>query len=223
MEKLPKVSVVITVYNGENYIREALQSINDQNYANLEIIIIDDGSTDRTAHVVHNFPASINYEFQENSGIASGWNRGVEVATGKYLTFIDADDRWSEDKVKRQVDLLESKPEIDIIFGHVIEFYSSDVFEKHGEKQPIPGYSAGTMMIKKEKFLNIGMFNTKWIKGIFTAWYMRASDAGLTTLMDDEIYLYRRIHNKNHGIQKRDNYVDYVRILKESLDRKRKK
>ena len=222
MNELPKVSVIITVYNGERYIRETIQSILDQKYSNLEIILIDDGSTDNTADIIDQLPAKINYEFQENKGIAEGWNKGIHKSTGTYISFLDADDLWSKSKTHKQVRLLETKPDMDIMFGHAKEFYSEDVHRVSADLKPIPGYSAGTMMIKKERFLNVGLFNTKWIKGIFADWYLRATEAGLTVYMDEEIFLYRRIHDKNHGILKRDKYVDYLKMLKESLDRKRK-
>lgn len=221
---IPKISVIITVFNGEKYFRETLQSIVDQDYSNIEIIVIDDGSTDHTARLVKDFAAKINYEFQQNKGIAAGWNRGVEKAAGDYITFIDADDVWTKNKTRKQVEFLEANSKVDIIFGYAQEFLSPDISDNQHEKQeksPIPGVSAGTMMIKKEKFLEVGLFNTKWRKGIFSDWYLRATEAGLRIFMDQETVLRRRIHDTNHGILQRDKYVDYVRMLKESLDRKR--
>lgn len=163
---LPKlVSVIITVYNGEKYIRQTLQSIMDQEYPNLEIIIVDDGSTDDTASIIKQFPADISYCYQPNSGIAKSWNKGVEKANGTYLTFIDADDIWTEGKLNFQVKFLENHPEVDIVFGYAREFIESK--KDREKKEPIPGISAGTMMIQKDRFLDVGYFNSEWRKGIF--------------------------------------------------------
>lgn len=220
--EIPKVSVIITVYNGEKYILETLQSIASQDYSNIEIIIIDDGSTDNTAKLVNDFNVPIVYELQQHAGIATGWNRGVEKATGEYISFLDSDDLWSRNKTRNQVEFLKLNPHIDILFGYAKEFRSQDVAGDHKEMEPVPGISACTMMIKKEKFLEVGLFNTKWAKGIFSDWYLRATEASLKMYVDKQIVLYRRIHDTNHGILQRDKYVDYVRMLKESLDRKRR-
>lgn len=79
------------------------------------------------------------------------------------------------------------------------------------------------MMIRKDRFLDVGYFNPEWRKGIFSDWYLRATEAGLSIHMDTSVMLHRRIHDSNHGVTQRDKYVDYVRMLKASLDRKRNK
>lgn len=220
---LPLVSVIVTVYNGSKYIAETLTSVINQDYANLEVIVIDDGSDDDTARIVQQFPAKIYYEYQQHEGIASGWNKGVERAGGVYITFIDADDTWSNGKITRQVDYLEKHPETDIVFGFVKEFLSPEIANgQTTAKGPVPGISACTMMMKRSRFMEIGLFNPKWRKGIFSDWYLRATEAGATVYMIKEVFLNRRIHDANHGIVQRDKYVDYVRMLKASLDRKRK-
>lgn len=215
------VSVIITVFNGEKYISETLQSIIDQKYSNLEIIVVDDGSTDNTASKIKQFPADISYHYQANSGIATGWNKGVLKAKGKYISFIDADDVWMKDKLISQVQFLENHPDVDIVFGYAQEFYESEKHQK--KKDPIPGISAGTMMIRKDRFLDVGYFNPEWRKGIFSDWYLRAMELELSIHMEKSVVLQRRIHDSNHGIVQRDKYVDYVRMLKKSLDRKRNK
>jgi glycosyltransferase involved in cell wall biosynthesis len=217
----PWVSIIITAYNAEKYITESIQSVIDQKYSNAEIIVIDDGSTDKTKSIINNFSEQIAYYYQEHSGIATGWNNGVKRSRGKYLSFIDADDIWSERKLHFQVQFLESHPEIDISFGYAQEFFELEKNQK--KKKPIPGISAGTMMIRKDRFLDVGYFNREWRKGIFADWYLRAMEAGLSIHMDESIMLHRRIHDSNHGVTQRDKYVDYVRMLKASLDRKRNK
>lgn len=215
------VSIIITVFNGEKYIKQTLQSIIDQEYPKLEIIVIDDGSTDKTASIVEQFSADISYHYQPNSGIAKGWNNGVEKATGTYLTFIDADDIWAEGKLNFQVKYLENHPEVDLVFGYAREFFETKKDQE--KKEPIPGISAGTMMIRKDRFLDVGYFNPEWRKGIFSDWYLRATEMKLSIHVEKTVMLFRRIHDSNHGVTQRDKYVDYVRMLKKSLDRKRNK
>jgi len=222
----PLVSVIITVYNGATYIAEAIQSSIGQEYANIEIIVIDDGSTDKTKEVVQSFGTAVSYYFQKNSGIAIGKNHGIKKAKGNYFAFLDADDIWTKQKISAQVNSFKKNPALDMVFGYVEHFYSpelSDAKRKnyHCPKKEMPGISSVTMLIKRGSFDKVGLFNTQFRKGVFNEWYLRASELGLKSFMHTAVFLKRRIHQKNHGIIHRDKSTDYVRMLKESLDRRR--
>ena len=104
----PLVSVVIPAYNAERYIADTLQSILDQTYRNIEIIVIDDGSTDNTASILKGYADKIKIALRKNSGNCSiPRNDGIELANGKYISFFDADDLMLPDRIERQVKLLE--------------------------------------------------------------------------------------------------------------------
>lgn len=220
------VSVIMTVHNGEKYLEESVNSILSQTRKVDEIIIVNDGSTDGTSEILAQFDNKILVLNQMKSGIAIGWNRGVQEANGTYISFLDSDDYWPSNKIDRQIKTLRSKTEITISFGHVKQFYSPELLEeeralKRCPEKPEPGFSSGTMLIRKQDFMSVGLFNPKWTKGIFSDWFLRAKDLDQTMHMDESIFLYRRIHLENHGILKREKYNDYVRMLKESLDRRR--
>lgn len=222
----PKISAIITVYNGEKYIAEALQSIFNQDYPNMEVIVIDDGSTDRTSEVVNKFLGKLLYYFQENAGIAAAKNLGIEKATGDYFSFLDADDLWLNEKTNKQISLLLDDPSVDLVFGNVKQFYSPELTAETREKylcpeNAYPGIHSGTMLIRRESFFKVGLFDTKWHKGIFNDWYLRASEVGFKTYTFDDIFMMRRIHENNHGIVNRSKSIEYVRMLKASLDRKK--
>lgn len=107
----PLVSVIIAAYNAEQYIEETLNSILDQTYSELEIIVVDDGSTDRTAEIVNALHPRVRYVFQQNSGsCASPRNHGLALAKGTYLTFFDADDIMLPQKIEHQVREMEANP-----------------------------------------------------------------------------------------------------------------
>ena len=111
MDNTPLVSVVIPMYNVENYIGETLQSILNQTYKNIEIIVVDDGSKDKSAEVVKDYQqknACIRYIFQENSGVSAARNRGIEEASGEYIAFLDSDDLWLESKIEKQLERISS-------------------------------------------------------------------------------------------------------------------
>jgi len=222
----PSISTIMTVYNGEKYIKEAIRSILDQNYPNLDVWVIDDGSTDQTKEIATSFGETVNYIFQKNSGIAAGWNNGINSSGGDYLAFLDSDDIWTAGKLQRQMKFLQSHPQVMASFGYMEEFYSPGLPDETKKKykcneQAVPGYSAGTILISRKNFMEVGIFNQQWEKGIFSDWFLRAKEMNTSMHMDEKVMLKRRIHENNHGIKKRDKYVDYVRMLKASLDRKR--
>lgn len=103
MTATPTISAVIPVYNGENYLAEAIRSVLEQSYAPVECIVVDDGSHDNSAEVVRQFGSAVTYVFQENSGVSVARNRGATLAAGDLLAFLDHDDVWLSGKLERQV------------------------------------------------------------------------------------------------------------------------
>src|SRR4029078_1647315 len=107
------VSVVMPVYNAEKYLREAIQSILTQNYSNLEMIIVNDGSTDNSKNIILSFedPRLRYFENPENWGIVRTRNRALAEATGEYVAVLDSDDVALPDKLRFQVEFMENNPE----------------------------------------------------------------------------------------------------------------
>jgi glycosyltransferase involved in cell wall biosynthesis len=220
------VSVVIPVYNGERYVAEAIESVLAQGHRPLEVIVVDDGSTDHTAEVVKLFAPEVRYDFQPNSGAAAARNRGVGLAQGDFLAFLDADDLWMADKLTRQMAALDNHPELEAVFGHVEQFHSPELGEEIKERirpaaQVMPAYSADSMVIKREAFFRVGLFDTQWRIADFIDWYLRAVDLGLRSLMLPDVLVKRRLHSSNLGIRERHSRTEYVRVLRASLQRRR--
>ncbi len=226
-QTIPLISTIINVYNGIPFIEESIKSILTQDYPNIEIIVVDDGSSDDTKSVVSKFMPKIKYIYQENAGIAAAKNRGVENAGGEFFAFLDADDLWMDEKTSMQMNRLLKDPSLEMIFSYIEQFYSPELSEKERKKyycpdKPSPGISSTSMIIRRDSFYKVGLFNTQWRKGIFNDWYLRACELELKSVVLPDILVKRRIHNKNHGITHKDKSVDYVRMLKASLDRRRK-
>ena len=115
-----KVSVIIPAYNNETYIEKCLQSVTEQSYENLEILVINDGSSDRTEELIREAQQQdkrIQLFTQKNSGVSVSRNRGIDTATGDYLTFVDADDYIGKDYIKDLVNLAEEKDADLVICG----------------------------------------------------------------------------------------------------------
>lgn len=107
----PKVSIIMPVYNASKYLSEAIKSVLNQKYHNLELIIINDASTDNSKKIIKHFlyDNRILYnEFHKNKGVATARNRGLTLASGKYISFLDADDVWLSDKIYKQVAFMQS-------------------------------------------------------------------------------------------------------------------
>lgn len=119
---MPKVSVVIPVYNGERYIDQAVKSVLNQTYNNVELIVVDDGSTDQTKAVLDPFREHIRYYKKENGGTASALNAGIRLATGEWFAWLSADDIFYRDKLKKQVAFFRRYPHCDLVYTdyHVI-------------------------------------------------------------------------------------------------------
>ena len=114
-EKLPLISVIMSVYNGEKYLRAALDSVLSQTFTNFEFIVINGGSTDNTGEILQQYTKQIKVIYQENAGIASAVNCGIEIARGKYIARMDADDISEKKRFDVQVDFLERNLDIGIL------------------------------------------------------------------------------------------------------------
>jgi glycosyltransferase involved in cell wall biosynthesis len=117
-----RVSVIIPVSNGEEYIAEAIDSVLAQTCPKVECIVIDDGSTDRTAEIVRGYGDRVSYIHQANAERSAARNNGLAHASGKYVSFLDADDLLLPDKLTEQVAFLEAHPEYDVVYSRVKYF-----------------------------------------------------------------------------------------------------
>ena len=218
------VSVVIPVYNCDKYLPEAILSVLNQTYRSIEIIVIDDGSTDGSGAVAKRFDdLRVKYFYQPNSGIGAARNMGIKISKGKFLAFLDADDLWMPDKLSIQMEPFLRDISLDMVFGHVIQFHDPDNNEisqavgQQGQKK-YPGVLTGTMLIKRRSFIKVGMFDTGYRVGEFIDWYSKAIEIGLKEVILPDVVLKRRIHTANIGIRERNAQTDYLRILKAKLE-----
>jgi glycosyltransferase involved in cell wall biosynthesis len=118
----PQVSVIIPTYNGATWIKATIESALQQSYANLEIIVVDDGSQDSTPDILGNFGARIRVLRTAHAGVGGARNAAIEHARGQYLAFLDHDDLWAEEKISRQVEYLERHPQVVVVYTDADEF-----------------------------------------------------------------------------------------------------
>lgn len=115
------VSVIIPNYNYAHYLGEAIDSVLKQTYSNLEVIVVDDGSTDGSRAVIESYGDKITTVFQQNEGVSAARNRGVKASGGEYVAFLDADDSWMPEKVEKQVGRFQADNTLGLVHVGVIE------------------------------------------------------------------------------------------------------
>jgi glycosyltransferase involved in cell wall biosynthesis len=220
------ISVIMPAFNAEKYISEAIYSVLHQSWPPTEIIVVDDGSTDGTRKIVEKFSV-IRYVYQDNAGVSAALNRGVQLAVSENIAFISADDVWKLDKLRLQKQQLAKSP-FALVFGHMRNFTSPDLAPNEAAsifcpKDPMPAYSAGTLLTRLETFNMIGPFNEDFKVGEFMEWYGRANDLQIEAVMLEEVVSLRRLHNSNHSKAAIRNRKSYAPALKAILDRRRAK
>lgn len=219
------VSVVIPVYNGAAYLAEAIESVLAQTARPMEIVVVDDGSTDESGEIAQRYEL-VRYVRQENAGISAARNRGIEAARGDVLALLDADDVWLPDKLRLQLAALEQADAPAYVFGFVQEFVSPELSPElrariRCEPEPMAGALPSALLVARDAFLRVGGFAKELRAGEFADWVMRANEAGLKKIMLPTLVARRRIHTNNNGIRQRQNFNAYAHIIKNSLDRRR--
>lgn len=219
----PTVSVVIPVFNTERFVRQALESVFSQkgNPALLEVIVVDDGSTDRSRDVVREFADRITLIEQPHAGIGAARNRGVDAATGEFIAFLDADDLWAPAKLAIQLPVLLAPGAPDFVSGMVEQFRDGPAGTRQRVGELAPGYIAGAMLMRREVFNSVGPFATDVRAGEFIDWYARATDLGLTCRVLQDVVLHRRLHDANTARTSGDNNQDVVSVVRAAMLRRR--
>jgi glycosyltransferase involved in cell wall biosynthesis len=226
MTKNPTISVVIPAFNTSLYIREAIRSVVDQSLPPTEVIVVDDGSQDDTADIAASFGDPVRVFRQPHLGIAATRNYGVMQAQGDLLAFIDSDDLWELGKLEKQADALQHDTELQGVFALVRQFYTpglevSDAQRERLEGSVETGYHAGALLIRREAFDAVGLFDESMAIGEFIDWYARARDLNLKLTTLREVLTLRRIHRTNTGILMADKKPDYAKTMRRILERRK--
>lgn len=191
---MPLISVVIPVYNGEKYITEAIRSVLAQQYERVEIIVVNDGSTDGTLDKLAAFGADIQVVSQVNLGQAAARNRGIQQARGDILGLLDADDLWPRARLAVMLPHLASG--YDVVRGKVVTVSHSG----HIEPGAAPGFReplVGACLYRKEVFGSVGLFDESMRAGEDFDWNLRLKETPCTQQWIDEVTLYYRRHDAN--------------------------
>lgn len=222
--KYPLVTCIIPVFNGEKYIESAIESVLNQTYKNIEIILADDGSTDNTPNLIRKYDGKIRYIRQPNAGSASARNLGISKTCGDFIGFLDSDDMWDKDKILLQLECFENNPEIDICLCNIkiINEKEKGILDKN--YVIITPYTVCSILIKAETLKKVGYFNINLKFGEDTDWFMRIRKLGIPVKILKEELVYARLHNHNltNSINVRSREAIFSQI-KNVLDERRNK
>lgn len=193
MAEAALISVIIPVYNGEEFIAEAIASVRAQAYMPLELIVVDDGSTDRTAQVVQALGAEIRYIYQPNQGPAAARNHGLALAQGSLIAFLDADDLWPADKLAHQVACLTADEQVQVVWGHT-QFcaYRADTVPA---VMPAPNRFPllGSLLCRRSVFQQVGLFEPTLRLGEDLDWLRRLTATNLPVQLSPHLALLYRM------------------------------
>jgi glycosyltransferase involved in cell wall biosynthesis len=222
----PLISVIVPAYNAAEFLADALQCIQDQLYPKLEVIVVDDGSTDETPRIAAAFGDRVRYVRQENQGPASARNHGLRVAQGTLIAFLDADDLWLPHTLKLLASFLADQPPTGIVLGRMQ--YMRQVRGAGGQARfepfarPCVTLSLDAGLFRRSVFDQVGFFDPTVRSSEDIDWFLRAREAGIPIgFLDQVVLLYRR-HDRNLTRDRAASHRDFARALKRSLDRRRK-
>jgi len=210
------VSVVIPTYNSSAYVAESVRSVLEQSYSELEVVLVDDGSTDNTRQVAEDFrDARVRYSpMDKRRGNYFARNHGISLANGDFIAFLDADDLWSKDKLRKQMDIFGLHPEIGACFTdhHIFEdgapekhFYDAiNTYpdDGHDQKKFIRRLLTGNFLItssavvRRDCFKKVGVFDTAYQNAMDYDMWLRIILNYRAAYLTDRL-VFRRIHPSN--------------------------
>lgn len=227
------VSVIITSYNSDYlFLKKAIESVQSQTYNKLEIILVDDGSSNNIAKKISENYSNINYIYQNNKGLASARNTGVKASKGKYICFLDDDDYWNNKKIEKQVEFFKLKLKVDpkcsMIFTHQINISEDDVILGYVNKVcngnvkrklyygNVIGAPSSAMIIRK-LFEFIELFNENFrCSEDIELWYRIADKYSIYSLNEHLIYYRVRKNSLSKNVEQMNFYSE--KALRKALE-----
>lgn len=176
---MPEVSVIIPTHNRGDFLAESIQSVLQQTFTDIELLVVDDGSIDQPLSVVARFDGDVRFRYlhQENRGDAAARNTGVKNTSGRYLAFLDSDDLWLPDKLRRQVAVLREHSEISVVHSAIVlqwmdeqlqevsrrtvrrpAFQEKTLYEELLYENVITG-SASSVIVRRRSLDQVGLFD----------------------------------------------------------------
>lgn len=223
-EPVADVSVIIPMYNAERFIIEAIESVRSQTVGPREILVVDDGSTDQSVAKVSDYDRTIPCIAQSNAGAASARGAGAQIAKGRFLAFLDADDLWLPEAIELRLAVLNERAGVDAVFGAVQQFLCETTPEPLKKELQIhtgveQARHPGCMLIRSEAYRGMGGFDPGIREGEMLDFASRFEAAGYVSHMLPDLIFRRRVHGANTVLHAKGREKAYLKALRERLRR----
>ena len=213
-KKTPLVSVVISCYNHEAFIEDCINSVLKQTYNNIELIVFDDGSVDKSADKLEELSKKHNFYFQqqENIGYTATLNRAIKLCKGKYVAFLGSDDMFLQDKIEKQVQFLEDREDIAVCGGDVAIINEAGVLIENRKEQPYrevdfqtlfndrnAGVPAPTALIRLDVLRKVGGYDPDIRLEDLYLWLKITHFGYKLAIISDTLVYYRKHASNTHN------------------------
>lgn len=223
-----RVSIILPVKNGENYIQAALETLIANTSVQDEIIVIDDGSTDSTVIIINEsqkFCPYLNLIRGGGLGPARARNLGLLKANGKFVAFIDHDDLWPSGRLERHLSLMQNSERVDAVVGKT-QYFCSDGTALNGFKfldanNALHHVHLGASTFRRQLFEQVGLFNESLMFSEDHDFFLRIREKAFNLHFDDAISLMYRIHGTNMTQAKSLHELEIFKVLHDSIKRRR--
>ena len=232
-DNIPLVSVIMPVYNSEKYLNEAIDSILNQTYKNIELIIIDDGSSDNSVKLIREYKSSKIkfYQNEKNMGVSATRNKAIDLSKGKYIALLDSDDISPLYRIEKEVEFLEKNVDFGLVGGHYQRFKTNKFFTrkktiKHSlilEENKVRvnfvgSFAASTVMFRTDIVKNNNLYFDSSLKMAedFDLWRRISFFSKVTNL--NELLLYYRLHPSSAMKRNEVPYINTVIAIRKSFD-----
>jgi glycosyltransferase involved in cell wall biosynthesis len=220
MSGRPTVGAAIPVYNGAAFVGDALHSVLLQSEPVVDVVVVDDGSSDGCAGIASAFGPLVRVVRQPHLGVGPARSRAIEAVRGDVIVLLDADDLLTEAGVASRLRVLEDRPEVDLVFGHVRTFTEVGADGPIALDDPRPAHVTGAMLLRRVAYERVGGFQAG-LRAEGLDWLLRARELGLIDATVAEQVLWRRLHAANSSLGERRPLQEFPRLLKASRDRRR--
>lgn len=214
----PLVSVIVPVFNGAAFLREALDSLFAQSYEPFEAIVVDDGSEDDSAAIAESYPIAACIR-QENRGDAAARNTGIRASSGELIAFLDADDIVPPGKLDAQVGHLLAHPEVGCVLGRQEWINPPPWITRDAVYNDLDGIPILSAVVRRSVFDEVGFFNETFETSSDMDLMFRMRERSIPIAIVDEVVLHRRFHGGNLSL--RTDRTTLVRSLRAKLERER--
>ena len=219
----PLITCIMPTRNGERFLALAIGSLVAQTWRPLEIIVVDDGSTDRSVEIARSFGNPVRVVSHPVANPVLARNRGLEIASGDFVSFLDHDDLSIPEKLAMQMAAFTQDPTLDVCVGMVQRFSQAapeSAITPVGAA--VPGYLTITMLARRQAFERVGPLNPVNFHSDSAEWFLRARACGIAVRLLPETLVYHRDHDDNRSLRYGDrSRAEFLRLLKSKLDTER--